>query len=169
MALHPDWREFLSLLHSRGVRFLLVGAHALAAHGYPRFTGDLDIFVERTPENASRILAVLTDFGFGHVGLGAADFTRPNRVAQLGFPPVRIDLLTSISGVSFRAAWEGRLQTELGGVPVSVLGIRELLRNKRASGRPKDLADAAALEGLVAAARAESGRSSKGRRPRKVR
>lgn len=151
MALHPDWLELLSLFRSENVRFLVVGAHALAAHGAPRFTGDLDLLVERSPENAAAIMRALTRFGFGQVGLGARDFTRPNRVAQLGFPPVRIDLLTSISGVSFAKAWEGRVETELGGKRVAVLGLRDILRNKKAAGRPKDLADIAALQALIAA------------------
>lgn len=151
MALHPDWLALLSLLRSENVRFLIVGAHALAVHGAPRFTGDLDILVERSPANARAVMAALRRFGFGRVGLDERDFTRPNRVAQLGLPPVRIDLLTSISGVSFEKAWERRVETKLGGEPVAVLGFEDMLRNKRASGRPKDLADVAALLALKSA------------------
>lgn len=151
MALHPDWLALLSLLRSENVRFLIVGAHALAVHGAPRFTGDLDILVERSPANARAVMAALRRFGFGRAGLDERDFTRPNRVAQLGLPPVRIDLLTSISGVSFEKAWERRVETKLGGEPVAVLGFEDMLRNKRASGRPKDLADVAALLALKSA------------------
>jgi hypothetical protein len=156
MALHPDWLEFLCLLRSHEVRFLVVGAHALAAHGAPRFTGDLDLLVERSAENAGRLLGALERFGFGGLGLTVRDFTRPSRVAQLGRPPVRIDILTSLSGVSFAAAWRGRVEAELGGVTIAVLGLAELRRNKRAAGRPKDLADLAALDELHAAARARA-------------
>ncbi len=150
MDLHPDWIAFLSLLRSHEVRFVVVGAHALAAHGHPRYTGDLDVLLDRSADNAKRVLSVLTAFGFGGVGLSDKDFTRPNRVAQLGFPPVRIDLLTTISGVSFRRAWEGRMETKIGGIDVAVLGARELVANKRAAGRPKDVADVAALEQITA-------------------
>src|SRR5262249_25595677 len=116
-----------------------------AAHAEPRFTGDLDVFVEPAKANATRLLAALAEFGFGTVGLSAEDFTRPDRVAQLGYPPVRIDILTSISGVTFREAWKGRVATRLGGIDVAVLGVQELVKNKRAAGRPKDLADLALL------------------------
>ena len=146
MKLQPDFKEFLRLLLSHRVRFVIVGAHALAAHGKPRFTGDIDVFVEPTKANAARLLGALADFGFGTAGLRAEDFTQPDRIAQLGHPPVRIDLLTSISGVTFREAWKGRVATRLGGLDVAVLGVRELVKNKRASGRPKDPADVALLE-----------------------
>lgn len=173
MALHPDWLALLSLLRSENARFLIVGAHALAVHGVPRFTGDLDILVERSPENAAAVMAALTKFGFGNVGLHETDFTRPNRVAQLGFPPVRIDLLTSISGVSFSKAWSRRVETTLGGEPVAVLGLEDMIRNKKAAGRPKDLADIAALTALqdarAAAASKPAGRSDETKRPRRQR
>ena len=153
MDLHPDWHEFLRSLRSHEVRFVLVGAHALAAHGVPRFTGDLDVLIERSPENAARLIAALTEVGFGSGGLVASDFTRPSRVAQLGCPPVRIDILTSISGVSFARAWRGRIDAVLGGERVAVLGLVELRVNERASGRPRDLADLAALDALARARR----------------
>jgi hypothetical protein len=146
MKLQPDFKEFLRLLLSHRVRFVIVGAHALAAHGKPRFTGDIDVLVDPTRANAARLLAALTDFGFGAIGLRVEDFTEPDRVAQLGYPPVRIDLRTGISGVTFREAWAGRVATRLGGLDVAVLGVREFLKNKRAAGRPKDLADIALLE-----------------------
>ena len=165
MKLQPDFKEFLRLLLSHRVRFVVVGAHALAAHAEPRFTGDLDVFVEPTKANATRLLAALAEFGFGTVGLTAEDFTRPDRVAQLGYPPVRIDLLTSISAVTFPEAWKGRVATRLGGLDVAVLGVRELVKNKRAAGRPKDLADLALLTGSAPApARPPAKRQSKRRR-----
>jgi hypothetical protein len=144
--LPPDWKEFLSLLVSHRVRFLVVGAHALAVHGRPRLTGDLDVWVDATPANARRVLAALAEFGFGSVGLGEADFTRPGMVIALGNPPLRVDVLTSISGVSFERAWRGRVRHRLSGVTVGVLGRREYRANKRAAGRPKDLLDLELLD-----------------------
>lgn len=144
--LHEDFRDFLRLLRSHRVRFVVVGGHALAAHGRPRYTGDLDVFVEPTPANARRVVAALRDFGFGSVDLVEADFATPGRVAQLGVPPVRIEILTRISGVDFSRAWAGRITARVAGVDVTFLGRRELLENKRAAGRPKDLADVALLE-----------------------
>jgi len=147
MALHNDWREFLSLLNSNRVRFIVVGAHALAVHGHPRFTGDLDVVVESSEVNARRMLTVLQAFGFGSVGIRAADLVRPGMVLRLGQPPVGIDILTSISGVTFSAAWKHRRRTLLGGVRVGVLGRADYIRNKRASGRAKDLLDLELLTG----------------------
>src|SRR5688500_8235483 len=109
MALHADWKEFLSLLNRNKVRFLIVGAHALAAHGQPRFTGDLDVLVEANPTNARRLLAALKAFGFGSLKISQGDLHRPGMVVRLGQPPVGIDLLTSISGVSFATAWKNRV------------------------------------------------------------
>lgn len=145
MVLHPDFRDFLKLMLSRRVRFVVVGAHALAAHGRPRLTGDLDVLVAPSLENGRRIVAALSAFGFGSVGLGAEDFAQPDQVVQLGTPPVRIDLLTGISGVRFTTAWRNRIVVALDGLRVPVLGRRDFVRNKRASGRPKDLLDLALL------------------------
>jgi hypothetical protein len=105
VKLPPDWSEFISLLFVHRVRFLIVGAHALAANGRPRATQDLDIWVEPTPENAERICAALTEFGFAGLGTAAAEFAQPNRMATLGRPPLRIDVMTSIDGVAFDDAW----------------------------------------------------------------
>lgn len=145
MKLHSDLREFIGFLSSREVEYLVVGGHAVAFHGYPRVTGDIDFLLRSTPENADRMLRVLEDFGFGDLGLTATDFTAPGRVVQLGHPPNRIDLMTSISGLSFEEAWEGRVAGTLDGLPVWFLGKSALLRNKRASGRARDLADLEAL------------------------
>lgn len=127
MDLHRDFAEFLQCMTSRRARFLVVGAHALAAHGRPRYTGDLDVLIDRTPANAERVLRALADFGFGSVALSAKELTIQGRVVQLGFPPVRIDVLTSISGVSFRRAWAGRMTLEIAGVPVAFLGREQFL------------------------------------------
>lgn len=148
MKLPPDWNEFISLLSSHAVRFLIVGAHALAASGKPRATQDLDILVEPTPENAERLGAALAAFGFPALARDAHRFAEPERMATLGRPPLRIDVMTSITGVSFEQAWNGRLQAIVDGHAVGFLGRDELIANKRASGRPKDLADLALLAEL---------------------
>ena len=118
MQLPEDWRAFIESLNSSEVEYLVVGAVALAYHGRPRYTGDLDILVSNTPENAQRLEAVLASFGFGPPGLKAADFVDSYRVIQLGRPPNRIDLLTSITGVPFDEAWAGRVEREIAGVRV---------------------------------------------------
>jgi hypothetical protein len=141
MKLNKDLREFIALLNSTGVKYLVVGGHAVAFHGHPRFTGDMDFFVECSPENANRLAAALVQFGFGGLGLGAEAFLQPETVVQLGRPPNRIDLLTSIDGVGFAKAWQAKVPGELDGAPVHFLGREDLLANKRASGRPQDLAD----------------------------
>jgi hypothetical protein len=136
----------LSALCAAGVEFLIVGAHALAAHGLPRATGDLDIWVRATPENAERVLAALRAFGAPLFDLTRNDLTRPDTVFQIGMVPCRVDILTSISGVEFDDGWAGRLQIEVEGMSLPCIGRTELLANKRAAARPKDLADLALLE-----------------------
>lgn len=147
MELQPDFKELLGLLNEHGVEYLIVGGYALAFLGAPRFTGDLDIFIKTSPENAGKVHSALNAFGFESVGLTAEDFQRTDHVIQLGVPPVRIDFVTSIDGVGWDAAWAGRTQGEYGGVPVCFLGKAEFLENKKASGRLKDLADIEALQG----------------------
>jgi hypothetical protein len=146
MALSKDWREFLELLNSRGVDYVIVGAQSLAFHGYPRHTGDLDILVRPTPDNARLLLALLNQFGFERSGFKETDFLQPEQIIQLGRVPSRIDLLTSISGVSANEAFASKISAILDGIPVHILGKDALIRNKRAVGRPQDLADLAALE-----------------------
>lgn len=141
-----DFEELLGLFESRGVRALVVGGYAVAFHGRPRFTKDIDLWVEPTAENAQRILDCLEEFGFGSVGLAVEDFSCPGQVVQLGYPPNRIDLMTSLAGVAFEEAWGGREQGPFGSKVVFYLGRSELLRNKRASGRPQDLVDVEDLE-----------------------
>jgi predicted nucleotidyltransferase len=143
--LQSDLKEFIALLNSRGAEYIVVGGHAVAFHGYPRFTGDIDFFLRATPDNAQRVLAVLKDFGFGELQITVSDLTAPNRVIQLGRPPNRIDLLTSISGVEFDDAWSSRVSTDLDGEHVSFLGLNELIQNKKASNREKDRADVSKL------------------------
>lgn len=146
MKLQSDLREFVELLNSKNVEYVIVGGHAVALHGFVRFTGDIDFFVRRTVENAARILDALAEFGFGDVGLDEEALVGEDSVIQLGHPPNRIDLLTSISAVSFDEAWESRISGELDGLAVSYLARDLLLRNKRASGRAKDMADVEELE-----------------------
>lgn len=146
MKLADDLREFVELLNSENVEYVIVGGHAVGFHGYPRYTGDIDIFVRRDPKNAARIVAVLDAFGFGNLGAGEDTFVKPDTVVQLGRPPNRIDILTDISGVDFDYVWDTREDAELDGIPVSMIAREPLLINKRASGRPKDLADVRELE-----------------------
>lgn len=147
MEIQRDFKELFESFNARNVAFLVVGAHALAYHGAPRYTGDLDILLRADAANADRVLAALDSFGFGDVGLTAEDFRVPDRVVQLGVPPVRVDLLTSLTGVSWEEAVSGCCDGYYGEVPVRYLGKQELIRNKRALGRAKDLADIEALEG----------------------
>jgi Nucleotidyltransferase of unknown function (DUF6036) len=131
------------------VRFLVVGAHALAAHGYPRATVDIDIWIEATRENARRVWLALADFGapLDDLDVREEDLTRANVVAQFGLPPNRIDVLTAVSGLEFEAAWQNRVAAILEGVPVQVLGLADLVKNKAATGRDKDRVDIKGLEG----------------------
>jgi hypothetical protein len=145
MEAQPDYRELLALFNEHGVEYVIVGAYALAHHGVPRFTGDIDIYVRSTQENAARIVKSITLFGFGSLGLTTADFLKPDQVVQLGVPPVRIDLITSITGVSWEEADAGKVRGKYGDVDVCYLGRDQYVRNKRATGRKKDLADIEAL------------------------
>jgi len=166
VELLPEWHEFLGALKRHGVRFLLVGAHALAAHGRPRFTQDLDVLVEPTAANARRVAAAIAEFGFKETARDWRWFAKPYHITMIGRMPMRIDVLTSISGVSFRTAWRNRIMasTTLGEVPV--LGISELRANKLASGRPKDIADLALLDELKVARRSVRSRPGRGSRAR---
>ena len=145
MTLHPDIREFIELCLSQKVEFLLVGGYALAFHGAPRFTEDIDLMVLVSPENADKLFQVLKDFGFGGVGITRDDFLEVDQVIQLGRAPNRIDLLTGMSGVSWQEAWESRSTVDFDGLTVPLIGREELIRNKKATGRPQDLADIARL------------------------
>lgn len=141
MTLPPEWSEFIGLLCGARVRFLVVGAHALAVLGRPRATGDLDILVEPTPVNAERLTGALRDFGFAVLARRGKEFAIPDRMVTLGRPPLRIDVMTSITGVSFAEAWRGRRTLLVGGHRIGFLGRAEFERNKRAAGRPQDLLD----------------------------
>lgn len=153
VELLPEWHTFLRALKRHGVRFLLVGGHALAAHGRPRYTQDLDILVDPTPANARRVSAAIAEFGFKETARDWRWFAKPYHITMMGRVPMRIDVLTSISGVSFRAAWRNRIVASTTFGEVQVIGLSELRANKLASGRPKDLADLALLDELALASK----------------
>jgi hypothetical protein len=142
-----DFRDLLAALVAANVRFLVVGAHALGVHGVPRATVDLDIWVETSPDNAQRIWAALAAFGapLDELSVSITDFTREDLVVQFGVPPYRIDILTGLSGVTFDEAWAQRIESPLEGVRVPFIGRDDLIRNKRAAGRLKDLSDVESL------------------------
>lgn len=144
--LNKDFKEFVGLLNSIGVEYLVVGGYALAAHGHPRYTGDLDLWVHPTQGNLGKLLETLKSFGFGELGLTADDFVQPGAIVQLGYPPSRIDLLTAIDGVEFDACYARRLSMNIAGVDLPIIGLEEFRANKRAAGRAKDLADLEALD-----------------------
>ena len=144
--LSRDFKEFIGLLNASRVEYLIVGGYALAAHGHPRYTGDLDIWVDREPGNVDRLLAALDAFGFGSVGLSARDFLPDDAVVQLGFPPGRIDLLTGIDGVQFKPCFARRQIVQVAGLDLPIIHVEDFKTNKRATGRFKDLADLEALE-----------------------
>lgn len=145
MLLNRNFKEFAESLNAKGVDYLVVGDYALAAHGHPRYTGDIDFWVRPTADNLTRLLGALHDFGFGSLGLSLDDFDS-DTVVQLGQPPRRIDLLTAIDGVTFEACFGRREQVELAGIRVNIIGLEDFKTNKRASGRHKDLADLENLE-----------------------
>ena len=145
IQLPPDFKEFLRLLNSREVRYLVVGGYAVGIHGYVRATGDIDVWVESSAANAARLTAAIREFGFRGPELTERLLTEPNHVIRMGLPPVRIEVLTSISGVTFDECYAARLITELDGTPVAVIGLSALKQNKTAAGRAKDLADLAEL------------------------
>ena len=143
--LNRDFKEFAELLNAHRVEYLVVGGYALAAHGHPRYTGDIDFWISPAPGNVQAVLLALRDFGFGSLGLTAADF-QADTVVQLGQPPRRIDLLTHIDGVQFDACWPRRESVAVDGVVLPFIGLDDFKANKLASGRLKDLADLEALQ-----------------------
>ncbi len=144
--LNPDYSDMLSILIDEGVEFLLVGAYALAVHGLPRATGDMDVWIRSSDENARRVLRALTHFGAALSGVTANDFKTQGSVFQIGVAPCRIDILTSIDGVAFDKAWPHRKEVDVEGLKIPVISRSHLIQNKKASGRPQDLADIARLK-----------------------
>lgn len=144
--LNKDFKEFVGLLNSTGVEYLVVGGYALAAFGHPRYTGDIDLWVRSTEANAAALLEVLEAFGFGALGLTQADFLAPESVVQLGYPPARIDLLTSIDGVQFEACYPRKTVVRVDGIELPIIHIDDFRANKVATGRARDLADLESLD-----------------------
>jgi hypothetical protein len=145
MEIQKDFKELLELFNAHNVEYLIVGGYALAFHGAPRFTGDIDLLVRPDRKNAKRILAALAEFGFGSSDISETDFTLLQNVVQLGVPPVRIDIMTSLTGVSWEKAAAGKVRGSYGDTPVYFIGKDEFVSNKKTLGRKKDLADLEAL------------------------
>lgn len=144
--LNQDFKEFIQSLNDNGVRYLVVGGYAVALHGYPRYTKDVDIWVEMSAENASNIIKAIDQFGFGSLGVKPSDFTVPNQMLQFGFPPGRIDILTTLPGVEFAECYASRMTVEVDGISVNFIDLDNLRKNKKATGRHQDLADLENLE-----------------------
>jgi hypothetical protein len=140
MKVHEDFKDFIEALNKNDVEYVIVGAFALAFHGHPRATGDIDIWLRPTPQNARAVLKALHDFGFGELHISEDDIVS-GKIIQLGYPPVRIDLITLMEGVTHEEIWKGRVSGTFGDQQVSYIGRDEFIRNKKAIGRHKDLAD----------------------------
>ena len=145
MKIHQDFKDLLESLNANNVDYIIVGGYALAFHGAPRYTGDIDIYIKPEKANAQNAMRALKEFGFGSVGLKEEDFEKRDQVIQLGVPPVRIDLITSITGVDWDEALNGSESGRAGDIEVKYLGKVEFIKNKRLTGRKKDLADLEAL------------------------
>ena len=144
--LEKDYEEFIGLLNSHRVEYLIVGAYAMAQYALPRNTGDIDFLINPTPKNVDCVLAALADFGFGKIGVSAKDFVDPEMVIQLGFPPVRIDLITSLGGLGFEELWASRTSAGMGKAKAHFISLRHLIASKEIAGRAKDKADLAVLK-----------------------
>lgn len=141
MVLNNDFREFIKLLNENSVRYLIVGGYAVTIHGYPRFTNDIDIWLDREESNAQKVIEVLKGFGFDALNIGVHDILIPDRIIQLGYPPNRIDLLTGIDGVTFKECYSKKHIVAIDNLEVDFIGLSDLLKNKRTSARHKDLDD----------------------------
>ncbi|WP_013320616.1 hypothetical protein [Gloeothece verrucosa] len=139
--LNQDFKEFIQFLNVNQVHYLVVGGYAVAVHGYPRYTKDIDIWIEMSPENAENLLHALEEFGFGSLGLQTGDFLTPDQIIQLGYPPNRIDLLTTIDGVNFQDCYPLKVEVVVENIVVNFIDLDNLRKNKKASGRLQDLAD----------------------------
>ncbi len=146
MVLNKDFREFIALLNANSVKYLIVGGYAVGFHGYPRYTKDLDVWILASEENAENILKALEQFGFSDVGLQKQDFLKPDEFVQLGYPPNRIDIVMSCDGVDFNSCFNSRKEVIVDGLTINFIDLENLKKNKKASGRPQDLADLDNLE-----------------------
>jgi len=147
MVLAKDFAEFIDLLNKHAVEYMVVGGYALAFHGKPRNTGDLDIWIENSEPNAVRMLEVVKDFGLGSMGFTKEDFMKEGYISQIGYPPLRIDILNSIDGVRFREAYANRKVMDSDGMKIAYIGRNEFIKNKQASGRAQDLIDIKEIQG----------------------
>ena len=145
--LNQDFSEFIQSLNAHDVHYLVIGGYAVAFHGHPRYTKDLDIWLEASPTNAERVIRAVEQFGFGSLGLTPEDFLAPDQVIQLGYPPSRIDLVTAADGVEFSDSYLTRVTAKIGQTRVDFIDLEHLIKNKEATGRPQDLADLDALTG----------------------
>lgn len=144
--LSKDFKEFIELLNDNRVKYLVVGGYAVAFHGHPRYTRDMDIWIELSPDNSDKILDALKEFGFGSLGLKPDDFLESNQVVQLGYPPNRIDILTTLKDLNFDDCYKTKVEVKIQGLRIDFIDIENLKKNKRATGRAQDLADAENLE-----------------------
>lgn len=146
MVLNKDFREFIELLNSHNIKYLVVGGYAVAVHGYPRYTNDIDIWFWNDKSNAEKLIEALKDFGFESLDLKMDDFQQPNKVIQLGYPPNRIDLLTSVSGLEFNDCYPKKVSFDIAGIKIDFIDLENLKKNKKSSGRHKDFNDLENLE-----------------------
>jgi hypothetical protein len=144
--LSKDFKEFIELLNLHNVKYLVVGGYAVAIHGYPRYTKDLDVWIELSSENADNLLKSLEEFGFGSLGLKHEDFLETEQIIQLGYPPNRIDILTTLKAIKFEDCYRAKVQVDIQGLKINFIDLESLKKNKRATGRPQDLADAENLK-----------------------
>ncbi len=144
--LNQDFKEFIQSLNDNHVRYLVIGGYAVALHGHPRYTKDLDVWIESNAENIDKLLQALDQFGFGSLGLKLKDFKNPDEVIQLGYPPNRIDLLSGIEGVDFDQCYQSRVQLVIDNITLNLIDLENLKKNKKATGRTQDLADLESLE-----------------------
>ena len=146
MIINKDFKEFLELLNKNQVKYLIVGGYAVAFHGHPRYTKDIDIWILMDKSNAENILKTLVEFGFSDLGITEGDLVSPEVVIQLGYPPNRIDLITEVSGLTFKDCYEKRVIVDVEGVKINFIDLESLKKNKKSSGRYQDLADLESLE-----------------------
>ncbi len=144
--LNQDFKEFIQLLNDNQVKYLVIGGYAVAVHGHPRYTKDIDIWIEISEENAQKLVTALTQFGFESLGLTSEDFQTPNQIIHLGYPPNRIDLITNPDGIDFQTCYDSKIEVTLNDVPVKFINLDNLKKNKLASGRLQDLADLEKLQ-----------------------
>ncbi|EDM24711.1 hypothetical protein LNTAR_12962 [Lentisphaera araneosa HTCC2155] len=145
MEIHPDFNDLLNLFNEQKVKYIIVGGYALAYHGAPRYTGDIDLWIKISQDNAEKVVSALNEFGFGSLGIKQEDFIHEDQVLQLGYPPVRIDIMTSIDGVNFDSAYKNAEKTTMGDLEIIMISKSDLIKNKKATSRHQDLADLESL------------------------